>query len=75
LRSSATREIPREIRETLKVDTAGRPEGIRGGSLRLPPTTPAVCPGDNSAVGLMMRPEPEGCVPARFGMGGVVVGD
>lgn len=53
----------------------GSPVRIRGGSLRLPPTTPAVCPGDNSAAGLMMRPEPQGCITgAVIGMGGFVIG-
>ena len=69
-------KVALDISSILPAALNGMPVRIRGGSLRLPPTTPAVCPGDNSAAGLMMRPEPEGCVTgAVLGMGGFVIGD
>jgi len=53
------------------------PFRVRGGSLRLPPTTPAGCPGDNSGAGLMMRADGiQDCVTgAVLGMGGFVAGE
>jgi len=56
--------------------TTGRTFRLRGGTLRLPPTHPADCPGDNSAAGLTMRIDATGdCTTgAALGMGGFVVG-
>jgi hypothetical protein len=48
---------------------------LRGWSLRLPPTNPADCPGDNTAAGLMMRLRSDCVSGAVLGMGGFLVGE
>jgi hypothetical protein len=44
-----------DLKTTLEGFPAGRALRMRGAELRLPPTSPASCPGDNSAAGLASR--------------------
>jgi hypothetical protein len=68
-------KVALDISSLLPAAFNGSPVRIRGGSLRLPPTTPASCPGDNSATGLMMRVDSDCTTGAVLGMGGFVVGE
>ena len=68
-------KVALDISSLIPAALNGNPFRIRGGSLRLPPPTPASCPGDNSAAGLMMRGDSDCTTGAVLGMGGFVVGE